>query len=98
MEKVLLEFNLFLFLIFSYKKIRHGLHILQLENYYNDRYLAWMLKNIKTVLDIKVIGLLAISAIVSFINLKIGLIINFCIDFFYKKEKRKKSFCSYSKD
>ena len=74
MESFLLNFNLLLFLIFAYKKVRHGLHILQLENYYNDRYLVWMKKNVKTVFDIRVIGLLVISAIINFIDLKTGLI------------------------
>ena len=66
MEVFLLNFNLLLFLIFSYKKVRHGLHILQLENYYNDRYLVWMQKNLKTVFNFKVLGLLLISAIICF--------------------------------
>jgi len=96
MELALLEFNLFLFLIFSYKKIRHGLHILQLENYYNDRYFVWMQKNAKTVFNFKVIGLLVISSIINFINLKIGLIVNLLayavLIFSTKKKKEKKAF------
>lgn len=96
MERVLLNFNLLLFLIFVYKKVRHGLHILQLENYYNDRYLVWMKKNIKTVFDIKVVGLLLISAIVYFINSKIGLIFDILayavLIFSTKKKKEKKPF------
>ena len=96
MEIVLLEFNLFLFLLFSYKKIRHGLHILQLENYYNDRYLVWMKKNIKTVLDPKVIGLLGISSVINFLDLKIGLIVNLLayavLIFSTKRKKEKKPF------
>lgn len=96
MESFLLNFNLLLFLIFAYKKIRHGLHILQLENYYNDRYLVWMKKNIKTVFDIRVIGLLVISAIINFIDLKTGLIFNIfayaVLIFSCKKKKEKKAF------
>ena len=38
---LLLNISLFLFVVYFYKKIRHGLHILQLENYYNDRYAFW---------------------------------------------------------
>ena len=96
MEVFLLNFNLFLFLIFAYKKVRHGLHILQLENYYNDRYLVWMQKNIKTVLNLKVVGLLVISSLICFINLKIGLLFNILayavLIFSTKKKKEKKPF------
>ena len=46
METILLNICLILFAIYFYKKIRHGLHILQLENYYNDRYAVWLKKNI----------------------------------------------------
>ena len=35
MEKVLVNIVLLLFFIYSYQRTRHGLHILQLENYYN---------------------------------------------------------------
>jgi len=60
---VLANVSLLLFLIYFYKKVRHGLHILQLENYYNDRYAAWMNQNIKTVFDVKVILAMLISRI-----------------------------------
>ena len=68
MEKILLNLSIILFTVYFYKKIRHGLHILQLENYYNDRYAVWMKKNIKTVLNIKTIGMLAIPIILLAIN------------------------------
>lgn len=68
MEKILLNLSIILFAVYFYKKIRHGLHILQLENYYNDRYAVWMKKNIKTVLNIKIIGMLAIPIILLAIN------------------------------
>lgn len=96
MEVFLLNFNLLLFLIFAYKKVRHGLHILQLENYYNDRYLVWMQKNIRTVFNSKVLGLLIVSSIICFLNLKIGLIFNvlayMVLIFSTKKKKEKKPF------
>ena len=38
MEKVLLNFNLFLIFVYFVRITRHGLHILQLENYYISRY------------------------------------------------------------
>ena len=61
---LLLNVSLLLFLIYFYKKNRHGLHILQLENYYNDRYLAWLKNNLKIVLNIKVIELMIIPIII----------------------------------
>ncbi|MCX4302864.1 MAG: Mur ligase family protein [Clostridia bacterium] len=86
-----------LFAIYFYKKNRHGLHILQLENYYNDRYLAWMKNNIKTVFDVKSIGLLLIPVFVMFfINSNLGILLN-CIAyltliFTSKRPKEKKPF------
>ena len=71
MEILLLNISLTLFVIFFYQRVRKGLHILQLENYYNDRYAVWMKKNIKKVLDFKVIGLMAIPAFLIFIDQRI---------------------------
>ena len=41
--------NLFyvLFIILFYKKTKHGLHMLQLESYKNERYFKWLKQNIK---------------------------------------------------
>ena len=44
-ERILLNVNLILFMYLLFKKLRRGLHILQLENYHNDRYLLWIRKN-----------------------------------------------------
>ena len=63
MEKVLVNLSLIFIFIYFYKIIRHGLHILQLENYYLDRYAVWMKKNIKKVINIKKIILLIIPII-----------------------------------
>ena len=89
--------SLLLFLVYFYKKVRHGLHILQLENYYNDRYAHWMHQNIKNVFDIKVIGLMLIPIILFWLGepeiaftlnifAYLGLIIT------TKKKKEKKPF------
>ena len=43
-ERILLNVNLILFMYLLFKKLRRGLHILQLENYHNDRYLLWIRK------------------------------------------------------
>lgn len=97
MEKVLLNINLILFLIFFYKKTKQGLHILQLENYYNDRYIVWMKKNIKKVLNINTIALLIIPIILYIINQNtVALIVNIlaylALLASFKKTKEKKAF------
>ena len=53
MEKALINFGLFLILIYFARITRHGLHILQLENYYISRYAKWMKRCINKVLNIK---------------------------------------------
>lgn len=55
---------LILFLIYIYRTNRHGLHILQLEHYYTDRYVKWMKENSNITFNVKKIGLLFISSIV----------------------------------
>lgn len=97
MEKILLNTNLILFLIFFYKKTRQGLHILQLENYYNDRYIVWMKKYIKRVLDINTIVLLIIPILLFAINqniisLSVNILAYLILIFTSKKVKEKKAF------
>lgn len=45
MERFLVNLSLFFVIIYFYKVTKKGLHILQLENYYLDRYLSWMKKH-----------------------------------------------------
>jgi len=102
MEKVLLNFSLILILVYFYRITRHGLHILQLENYYLDRYLGWIKRCVKKVFNIKtVIALIIATAFIvvsCFIqNLTItALIIEIMallyIIFGFKKQKEKKAF------
>lgn len=97
MQNILICLNFILFLIFFYQKAREGLHILQLENYYNDRYAVWMKKHIKKVLDTNVIVLLAIPVVLLLFNLEnFALIINslvyFLLIILHKKPKEKKPF------
>lgn len=97
MQEFLLVLNLILFLIFFYKRAREGLHILQLENYYNDRYAVWMKRYIKKVLDIKSIILLSIPIILLFFNVtNIALILNILVYLFLiamtPKRQEKKAF------
>lgn len=80
MQIVLIVLNLILFIVFFYKKTREGLHMLQLENYYNDRYMAWMRKHIKKVLNTKSVILLLLPIILLlFNNAKIVLILNIIV-------------------
>lgn len=100
MEKVLLNLSLILILVYFYKITRHGLHILQLENYYIDRYAVWMKRYIKKVINLKKIILLIIPIICFIINKEISIIIGFVVEIFVllylifttKKQKEKKAF------
>ena len=102
MEKVLLNFNLFLLLIYFYRIIRHGLHILQLENYYLSRYTNWMKKNLKKVLSLKNIILLLVPTIMIIVSIFVnelllpGLGIEALVLIYlmlsFKKQKEKKAF------
>lgn len=102
MEKVLLNFSLFLFFVYFYRITRHGLHILQLENYYTSRYAKWMKRCINKVLNIKTIIALLIPSILIIVSIKNekllvpGLIIEIFaliyIIFSFKKQKEKKAF------
>lgn len=100
MERFLLNFALILILMYFYKITRNGLHILQLENYYIDRYAVWMKRYIKTVVNIKVIILLLIPIICFAINRKIATYVGFAVEILglmyliisTKKKKEKKPF------
>lgn len=101
MEKVLVNLCLIFIFIYFYKIIRHGLHILQLENYYLDRYIAWMTKNIKKILNIKNI-ILIIIPVICFLTINIEKLYIFAyiieiLVFIYliiktKRPKEKKAF------
>ncbi len=99
-EKVLLNFSLILILVYFYKITRHGLHILQLENYYVDRYAVWMKRYIKKVVDIKRIVLLLVPIVCFAINDPKAIIIGFILEILAlmalivttKKQKEKKAF------
>ena len=96
MEILLLNFNFFMLFIMVYRKIRHGLHILQLESYYNDRYLKWIKFNFKNIFKIKEIILLGIIVAISFIKLNLGLTLNLLVlitlNLMFRRKKEKKAF------
>lgn len=97
MMGLLIGLNLVLFLIFFYKRAREGLHILQLENYYNDRYVVWMKRYIKKVLNLKVCVLLIIPIILLWLNLiyealVLNILVYLVLIMTSKREKEKKAF------
>ena len=100
MEKVLLNFSLILVLIYFYKITRHGLHIWQLENYYLDRYVAWMKRYVKKVFNIKAIVLLLIPVLIFMINQEWSIVTGYAFEIVAlmylilsnKKQKEKKPF------
>lgn len=97
MQNILIGLNLLLFLVFFYKRAREGLHILQLENYYNDRYLSWMKRYVKKVINVKTIIFLLTPIIMLTCNFNIpGLILNIIVYIILiatsKREKEKKAF------
>ena len=97
MSVILNNFVLILFIIYFYRTNRHGLHILQLEHYYTDRYVKWMQKNSKNIFNVKKIGMLIISSIVLGLGFnKIGyaltIITYLVLIFTLKKRKEKKTF------
>lgn len=75
---ILLEILLILLYIYMHTKIKHGVHMLQLEYYKNDRYINWINKNKKTVFSFRDI-LMFIGTIIIVINKKIGLVISILI-------------------
>ena len=64
-----------LFLFYFLRTNRKGLHILQLEHYYKDRYIKWIENNIDIVFNFKKIILLLISSIVLIMNSDVGFVL-----------------------
>lgn len=75
---ILLEILLVLLYVYMHTKIRHGVHMLQLEYYKNDRYKSWISKNKKVVFSLRDI-LMFIGTTIVIINTRIGLIISIII-------------------
>ena len=75
---ILLEILLVLLYIYMHTKTRHGIHMLQLEYYKNDRYTNWINKNQKIVFSLRDI-LMFIGTTITILNLKVGLIISIFI-------------------
>ena len=75
---ILLETLLILIYIYMHTKVRHGVHMLQLEYYKNDRYSKWISKNQNVVFSFRDI-LMFIGTIITILNLRVGLIISILI-------------------
>ena len=93
----LLNVSLFFLLIYCYRRVRHGYHILQLENYYNDRYAHWMRLNLKKVLDIKSIILFIFPIVLVYmgeekIALIAEIIVLIVLSLLFRRSKEKKAF------
>jgi UDP-N-acetylmuramoyl-tripeptide--D-alanyl-D-alanine ligase len=89
--------NIILFAIYFYKKNRQGLHILQLENYYNDRYAVWLKNNVNLIFDLKVVGLMVIPVAVMLAGyytsgLWLNIVAYLTLILTMKKRKEKKPF------
>jgi UDP-N-acetylmuramoyl-tripeptide--D-alanyl-D-alanine ligase len=67
-NQILINVILFFGVILLYKYTRHGIHMLQLESYFNSRYFKWLKKNLLSVFNISKIALLIIPVVLAFIN------------------------------
>lgn len=97
MKIVLLNIVLVLFTLYFYKKVRNGMHILQLGHYYNEPYLQWQEENRKNIYKISEIVLLSVPVLLLFLNqYKLAYAIEICALLLLlittKKRKEKKPF------
>lgn len=75
---ILLEILLLILYIYMHTKIRHGVHMLQLEYYKNNRYMTWINKNKKVVFSLRDV-LMFIGTIIMIINIRTGLIVSILV-------------------
>ena len=96
MSYYLTNLVLFLFIIYFYKTNRKGLHIFQLEHYYQDRYAKWLRDNKDQTFNFNNLALLFISSAILAFSIKIGYIVlaltYLVLIFSVKKKKEKKAF------
>lgn len=72
---ILLITLLILTYVYIYTKVRHGIHILQLDYYKSKRYYKWLTNNLNVVFSLRDL-MLFIGFIIMLINFRSGLIIN----------------------
>ena len=70
---ILLNVLVVLIYVYYYYKLKHGIHMLQLESYFNDRYKIWMNKNKKEKITLRDFLLIIPIAVTGF-NILAGLI------------------------
>ena len=75
---ILLNVFIVLIIVYYFYKLKHGIHMLQLESYFNDRYKVWMSKNKKEKLIFRDLLLLT-PVIITIFNVLAGLIAGICI-------------------
>lgn len=68
MNILLINIVLVLFTVFFYKKIRNGMHILQLGHYYNEPYFQWQEENRAKIFKISEIVLLVVPILLLLVN------------------------------
>lgn len=86
-----------LFLMYFLRANRHGLHMLQLEHYYKDRYIKWMKENSKIVFNLRKIILFLIPSILFLLKSeKIAIVLTILtyliLNFTFYRKKEKKAF------
>lgn len=86
-----------LYSFYFYKKIKNGLHMLQLESYKNERYYKWIKNNFSKVINIKEIILIIIPIILillkkEFVGIILLNIVYLILNIFNKTQKQKKPF------
>lgn len=74
-DLILLNLSYLIILIYFLYKLKHGLHIYQLEYYKHNRYKLWRKKNPEAVIKIRDICLL-FSGLFLIINFRVGVILN----------------------
>ncbi len=94
-NQVLINLIVFFGAILLYRYTRHGVHMLQLESYFNSRYSKWLKNNLLSVFGISKIALLVIPVVLAFINqdlvaLILELIAIVLLVFTTKKKQEKK--------
>ena len=96
MSYYLTNLVLVLFIIYFCKTNRKGLHIFQLEHYYQDRYVKWLRDNNDQTFNFNKLALLFISCAVLAFNIKIGYVVTMITYLIListvPKKKEKKAF------
>ena len=80
LDLILLEISILIMCIYIVFKMRHGLHIFQLESYKHTRYNKWINKNKSDVFNIREL-MLIIPVIIAVFNIRAALIVQIVVMF-----------------